>query len=231
MDDTPGAPDGSAGGNSVQPRAEADADVANDAFSIKEWQFEARLIDINFIFQACRLGSRPSALLHVHAYRRGLARVRGPQVVMMHETLYIYIGANDSRKMQGLEVALRTKYVPSPLLLKNGGALLSILVSVCGGCAAGAGLRGCGRRRAVCAARALCPSRTQEAVAATGSLAHACSGCRNVRDRMQEAVATTSTVLGDGMDDLGRALAQRLGQSRAGRRSRRIVLCVCGSSA
>jgi hypothetical protein len=31
--------------------------------------------------------------------------------------------------------------------------------------------------------------------------------------RMQEAVATTSTLLGDGMDDLGRALSQRLGQT------------------
>jgi hypothetical protein len=30
---------------------------------------------------------------------------------MMDETLYIYIGADDSRKMQGLEVAMRTKYV------------------------------------------------------------------------------------------------------------------------
>jgi hypothetical protein len=39
----------------VEASIEADAEVEMDAFAIKEWQFEARLVDITFIFQACKL--------------------------------------------------------------------------------------------------------------------------------------------------------------------------------
>jgi hypothetical protein len=47
----------------VEASIEADAEVEMDAFAIKEWQFEARLVDITFIFQACKLAPWSPGLL------------------------------------------------------------------------------------------------------------------------------------------------------------------------